>query len=187
MSTEAAKPADSKDKPAAPADAAAPAKKPSAIMGILKVVVTAVLAAGASFGGSLKGASAHPAPTVVCAGGGHGEGDEHGGGGGKHEAAPPGPTLPLDAFLLTVYDAARKPHPMKLSLAIEFDAHTKEDLKNFVPRIRDAVLGFLRTVTYEQMTDPTTVDKIRADLLERCKAAGAGGAQRVLVTDFVVQ
>ncbi len=186
MSTEAAKPADSKDKPAAPADAAAPAKKPSAIMGILKVVVTAVLAAGASFGGSLKGASAHPAPTVVCAGGGHGEGDEHGGG-GKHEAAPPGPTLPLDAFLLTVYDGARKPHPMKLSLAIEFDAHTKEDLKNFVPRIRDAVLGFLRTVTYEQMTDPTTVDKIRADLLERCKAAGAAGAQRVLVTDFVVQ
>ncbi|MBX3264982.1 MAG: flagellar basal body-associated FliL family protein, partial [Labilithrix sp.] len=81
----------------------------------------------------------------------------------------------------------KKPHPMKMSIAVEFAANTTEDLKSFVPRIRDAVLTYLRTVTHEQVTDPGHVEKMRADLLERCRAAGAGSAERILVTDFVVQ
>ncbi len=76
---------------------------------------------------------------------------------------------------------------MKMSIAVEFDAHTKEELKNFVPRIRDAILGYLRTLTHEQATDPAQVEKLRHELTALCKGAGAATAERIPVTDFVVQ
>ncbi|HVH45748.1 MAG TPA: flagellar basal body-associated FliL family protein [Labilithrix sp.] len=162
--------------PAAEAPAAAPAKKPSAIGGLLKFLIPAVLAAGAAYGGT-RAASAHNTTVIVQ----QATQEQHA------EGQPPGPTLPLEPFLVTLFDANKRAHPMKMSLAVEFDAHTKEDLKNFVPRIRDGVLAYLRTLSHEQVTDPGHAEKMRTELLERCKAAGANTAQRILVTDFVVQ
>lgn len=164
-------------KPAKPAIAAAPSEptKPSAIGGLLRILVPALLAAGAAYGGTRAATAraAGPAPQEAA----------------SHAPAqqPPGPTLPLDPFLVTLFDVGKKPHPMKMSIAVEFDAHTKEDLKTFVPRIRDAVLAYLRMLSHEQVTDPAYVEKMRGDLIERCKAAGATGAEKILVTDFVVQ
>lgn len=157
------------------------AKKASPIVTILTIVLTAVFAAGASYAGSLKAGK----------GGGGGGGDHHGAedahGGGHGAAKPPGPTLPLDPFLVTLFDAKGRNHPMKLSIAVEFDAHTKEDLKTFTPRIRDAVITHLRAVPFEQVADHAHIEKLRTELIEKCKAAGATTAERVLVTDFVVQ
>lgn len=176
MSTDA-KPADAA---AATPVAAAPAKS-SKIGGILTVVLPTIFAAGAAYAGT-RGAVFKAAQTVVTV-----EGGEHHGAGGHGEAKPPGPTLPLEPFLVTIFDANRKAHPMKMSIAVEFDPQTKGELKDFQPRIRDAVLAYVRTLTHEQATDPTHVEKMRAELVERCRAAGAAGAQKILVTDFVVQ
>jgi flagellar basal body-associated protein FliL len=81
---------------------------------------------------------------------------------------------------------------MKVTLAVEFEANGKEEgkddaLKSFVPRIRDAALSYLRLMTYEDAMDTNHSDKMRTDLLEKFRAAGATGATRVLVTDLVVQ
>jgi len=166
MSNEAEK----KDAPPEP-------KKPSAIGGILKVVFPALFAAGAAYGGTRVAAARMPAAAPA-----HVE-EKH----PRESRHPPGPTVPLDPFLVTIFDANKKGHPMKMSIAVEFDALTKEDLKTFVPRIRDAVLAHLRTLTHEQVTDPEYVEKLREALLERCRKAGAEGAEKILVTDFVVQ
>ena len=139
------------------------------------MLVPALLAAGAAYGGT-RAASAHgPAQAAQMP---------------SHHLAPsrpPGPTLPLEPFLVTLFDGARKAHPMKMSIAVEFDAQTKEDLKTFVPRIRDAVLAYLRTLSHEYVTDPANLEKIRSEIVERCRATGATSAEKVLVTDFVVQ
>jgi flagellar basal body-associated protein FliL len=172
MSTEEAKPSEDKSADAA---AAAP-KKPSAIAGVLKLVIPALFAAGAAYGGTrfaaaktpAAAADAHAAPVV-------------------HHAKPPGPTLPLEPFLVTVFDANKKPHPMKMTIAVEFDPATHDDLKTFSPRIRDVVLTYLRSMSHEQATDPAQVEKLRTDLVEKCQKAGAATAERILVTDFVVQ
>jgi flagellar FliL protein len=150
--------------------------KPSALGGLLRILIPALVAAGAAYGGT-RAAGARTAQVVVAQ-----EAPHH-----ATASRPPGPTLPLDPFLVTLFDANKKPHPMKMSVAVEFDAHTKEDLKTFVPRIRDVVLAYLRTLSHEQVTDPTHVEKMRTDLIERCRAAGASSAERILVTDFVVQ
>jgi flagellar basal body-associated protein FliL len=105
---------------------------------------------------------------------------------------PPGPTLPLDAFLLNIPDTNRKPHPTKVTMAVEFadDSKVAKDeaaLKALIPRLRDAVLGYLRRLTYEELSDPAASDQLRSELIFRVRAVGANGAERVLITDLVVQ
>jgi flagellar basal body-associated protein FliL len=150
------------------------AEKPKAKGGVLALVLPAVIAGAAAFGGA-KIAGAHagtaraePAP--------------------KPEIHPPGPTMQLEPFLVTVNDQGRKPHPMKVTLAVEFETHTKEEVtKGFTPRIRDACLTYLRTLTYEDAADAAHMDKLRTELVEKLHAAGVFPVERVLVTDFVVQ
>lgn len=171
--------AKAEEKPAAP-------KGPSAVGGILKILIPAILAAGASYGGT-RYAKAQNAIVVIK----EKEESEH-----KKVDGPPGPTLSLEPFLLSVMDAQKKPHPMKLTVAVEFSEKAGGgggehggggDVKVYMPRIRDVVLTFLRSMSYEQITDPSHFDTMRKELLEKCKDVGAEGATKVLVTDFVIQ
>ena len=85
-------------------------------------------------------------------------------------------------------DAAHHTHPMRVVLALEFDAHAKEEtVTPFVPRIRDSAISHLRGISYEMASDPAQMDHLRTELLERFRGTGASGARRVLVTDLVVQ
>ena len=162
---------------------AAPAAAPPSGGGAGKMiflVLPALLSGGAAFGGAKIAGAHHAAPAE------HAE---------KVEAAkPPGPTLPLDAFLLTIADANKKAHPMKVTIAIEFDAgkggggEAKEEaLKALTPRIRDSVLAYLRKVPYEEAFDAANTEKMRDEMLAAVKAGGAPEAQRVLITDLVTQ
>lgn len=154
-------------------------KRPAAAPGgggprLVAVVLPAVLAAAAAFGGA-RAAGAYRAPATASSP--HAEEDK-----------PPGPTLPLEPFLLTIQDQNRKVHPMKVTLAIEFDSSAKEDaLKGLTPRIRDATLGYLRTLTFEEAIDPAAGDKMRGDVVNRLRAAGVQAALRVLITNLVIQ
>lgn len=149
------------------------AAKPSKVGAILGVVLPAVFAGGAAFGGAKVAGAGHQKTVVV-----------------EVPAAPkpPGPTLPLEAFLVTLSDTSGKPHAMKVVLAIEFSNTTKEEvLKPLVPRVRDAALGYLRTVSFDLASDRTKGEVIRKELLEHIKKSGAATAEQVLITDFVLQ
>ena len=158
-------------------DEGAPAKKGGVVGGILGIVLPAIFAGAASFGGT-RAAAAHHAPAPS------GESAE-----AAEAAKPPGPTLSLEPFVFTVSEAGtKKTHPVKVTVAVEFEASGKEEeLKNLVHRVRDATLSYLRTITYEQAQDASNTEKMRADLLAAIKASGARTAQRVLITDLVVQ
>jgi flagellar protein FliL len=153
---------------------AAPPKR-SKLMILLAILVPAVASAGASF------ASARAAVSKI-----HGPPEPHSP--PRWDPRPPGPTMSLEPFLVTVPDNAKKAHAMKLTVAVEFEATVKDDaLKAFTPRVRDAMLSQIRTLTYEGVTDPTNGEKMRAELLARCHGVGALAAERVLITDMVVQ
>ena len=173
MSTESKKDGAEGDAPAAPPAARCLFRRRG---GFLKILLPAALAAAAAYGGT-RAAGA--------------QNNKGGGGDGPHIVVvaprPPGPTLPLEPFLVTLFDTNKRAHPMKMTIAVEFDPHTKEELKNFTPRVRDAVLAHVRTLAYENVTDAAQVEKLRAVLLEKCRHAGAATAERILVTDFVVQ
>ncbi len=159
---EDAKNVDSNPEPARP-------PKPSVIGGALRILIPALLAAAASYGGA-RAVAAHPAPPP------------------KVEAKPPGPTVALEPFLATILDTNKKGHAMRFAVAVEFEhAQKEEHVKPFVARIRDAILAHIRALSYEDATNNAHLDKLRAELLERCRSVGATGAERVLITDFVVQ
>jgi flagellar basal body-associated protein FliL len=146
--------------------------------GVLGMLLPAIVAGVAAFGGAKVAGAHHAAPAASEP--------------QKETAKPPGPTLALDPFLLTVPDANKKAHPMKVTLAVEFEGPAKEGkeeegFKSLVPRIRDSTLGYLRTMSFEEVLDAEASDKVRNDVLERVRAAGVANAQRVLITDLVVQ
>jgi flagellar basal body-associated protein FliL len=145
----------------------------SPVATILGLLLPALLAGAAAFGGARFAAAggAHPKVVVV------------------KETPPPGPTLALEPFIFTVNDGSHKTHAVKVSLAVEFKPakNKDEDLKTLVPRVRDACLAYLRTLTYEATTTQGLDDKAREELLSRIRQQGAGEAEKVLVTDFVVQ
>jgi flagellar basal body-associated protein FliL len=163
----------SEETAAAPAEAAAAtAAKPAKSGGIMNIVLPAMLAAGGAFGGA-KIAAAHQAapPTAEV----------------KVEKAP-GPTIALAPFLVMTEDEAHKTHPVKLTLAVEFDSKAKEEeTKELQPRIRDAVLTYLRGASFDDLTDPKKAEKTRGEILDKIKSSGAADAERILITDFVVQ
>jgi flagellar basal body-associated protein FliL len=156
-------------------EAAAPATKKKGGGGaVVAILLPALLAGGGAFGGA-KFSTPRAVPSGPAV---------------EHAAVvpPPGPTLALEPFLVVTLDATKKPHAMKVTIAVEFEAAEKvEALKDYTPRVRDASLAYLRLLSYEDALDSGKTDKMRADLLERYKTAGAAGAQRVLVTDLVVQ
>lgn len=165
--------ADQKPEAAAPKDAPAPAKGPNPI---LTMALVAVVAGGASFGGVKLGSAA-----------------KHGGG---HEAAAPsvrvmkapGPTIPLEPFILSINDAQGRSHAMKVTIAIELEAGGKEEpAKVFIPRVRDATLAYLRALTFDEAIQPARMEKARGDLLDKYLIVGLPGAERILITDLVLQ
>jgi flagellar basal body-associated protein FliL len=143
--------------------------------GLMGMLLPAVLAAGAAFGGAKLAGAQHAAPPT-----------EH-----AQASKPPGPTLALEPFLLSIADANKKAHPMKVTIAIEFESGSKDEkedaMKALTPRIRDATLAYLRTQTYETAIDPVGGDKMRSELLERLRSSGAPTAEHVLITDLVLQ
>lgn len=160
---------------------AAPAKpKGGGLSMIIGILIPGILAAGGSFGGA-RFAVAHAA-------------------GGKAPAQhsepslptepphPPGPTIALEPFLVALQDSGKHAHPMKLTVAVEFEGSAKEEaIKPFIPRIRDAILAHMRSQSYEEAVDQEHSAKLRSELLEKCKKAGASSAERVLITDLVSQ
>lgn len=161
---------ETKEKKEAAADVAKPAK-----MSPIPLVLTAVLAAAGAFGGA-KIAAARQTPASASA-------EPK-----KEPQKAPGPTANLQPFLVIAEDEQKKAHPIKITLAIEFSAGAKEEeVKELTPRIRDAVLTYLRSASYDDLTNPKLNEKTRAEILERVQHSGAGEADRVLITDFVVQ
>ena len=93
-----------------------------------------------------------------------------------------------EPFLMVTMDAQRRVHPMRVAIAVEFTTATpQESTAAFTPRIRDAALVYLRALTYENATNTERMEHMRTDLLRSFREAGAATAQRVLVTDLVVQ
>jgi flagellar basal body-associated protein FliL len=150
------------------------------VLTIVGILATGGAAGGASFFGAKRG---QKATVEVHCPGAEAESGHHG-----EEASPPGPTLSLEPFIINPTDKTGKFHAAKLTLALEFTPATKEDhLKPLTPRIRDAVLSFLRTLAFEEVADQAHLEKSRKELLEKLKEAGVAGVKRVLLTDLVVQ
>lgn len=147
----------------------APAAGPSAAARAVTMLLPALIAGLAAFGGARFGTPARAAD-----------------GKAGEAPAPPGPTVPLDPFLVTL-QSGQVPHVLKMTMVLELKKGENPDtIKALVPHIRDATLSYLRSLRFEEAASNDHQEAMRAKLRERCAALGAP-VERVLITDFVTQ
>ena len=113
------------------------------------------------------------------------EGDKKpkGGGGDVHEIQN------LESIVVDTRAADGNLRHVKVGLSIELVEGTKEaEFKAYVPRAREAAIGYFRTRDFEQLSDPKNFTQVVKDLnKEIILAVGKKRAKRVVITDFVAQ
>ena len=95
----------------------------------------------------------------------------------------------LEAIVVDSRDAEGNIRHIKVGLTIELPETVKEaEFKSYVPRAREAAIGYFRTRDFEQLSDPKNFTQVVKDLNKEIIAAvGKKRAKRVVITDFVAQ
>jgi flagellar basal body-associated protein FliL len=177
------------------------------LVGIL-VALALVLGAGAAgavlapkYLGGAKAPAHKPAEASEEEGEGEGKGDEAEASGDEDKDAEEGEKKPskassevhevqnLEAIVVDTRSADGNIRHVKVGLTIELVEGTKEaEFKSYVPRAREAAIGYFRTRDFEQLSDPKNFTQVVKDLNKEIIAAvGKKRAKRVVITDFVAQ
>jgi flagellar basal body-associated protein FliL len=95
----------------------------------------------------------------------------------------------LEPIVVDSRDAAGSIRHIKVGLTIELPETMKEaEFKSYVPRAREAAIGYFRTRDFEQLSDPKNFPQVVKDLnKEILSVVGKKRAKRVVITDFVAQ
>jgi flagellar basal body-associated protein FliL len=95
----------------------------------------------------------------------------------------------LEAIVVDTRAADGNIRHVKVGLTIELPEGIKEaEFKAYVPRAREAAIGYFRTRDFEQLSDPKNFAQVVKDLNKEIIAAvGKKRAKRVVITDFVAQ
>lgn len=110
----------------------------------------------------------------------------------KHgEASESEPSNP-QAFAPIVVDVKNKRgemHHMRVGLTVELSEKvSKEDFDRFQPRGRESAISYLRSKSFEELTEPSEFENITKQLNQRViHAIGERRCSRVVVTDYVAQ
>lgn len=187
----------------AAADASAPEKKSKLgmIIGILIAIITLI---GGSVAGAILGPQLMGAPAASA------EEEDEEEGGGESEAvdssekaaankpkapdAPPGApkeiiSVALPPVIVDLRDEDGRTRHLKVGLSAELmDETMTEEFPLVIPRGREAALGYLRSLTFEEIADPKKYNEIKETLSTRViEALGKHRVYRILLTEFVAQ
>lgn len=81
-------------------------------------------------------------------------------------------------------------HYMKVNITLEVihNEKVKEDVTKRVPQIRDLVIGYLRTITKEEIDQTGGKEKLGGELLNKInRAVGGGKVKNVFFEDLMIQ
>jgi flagellar basal body-associated protein FliL len=97
--------------------------------------------------------------------------------------------MAFQPLIVDVRDKKSLPHHMKVGLTVELkDGVKKEEFDKLQPRGREAAILYLRSKTFEDLTEPAQFETVTKELNDRItKAMGAKHTTRVIITDFVAQ
>lgn len=162
-------------------------KSPKRLLGIL---VISVLVAGAAVTGTLFGPRllAHRPAAAVNQ---NNESGDAGKGAENSEGSEAEPNNP-QAFAPIVVDVKNKRgelHHMRVGITVELtDKATKEEFERYQPRGREAAIGYLRSKSFDELTESTEFENVAKQLNDAIiRAMGDRHVARVVLTDFVAQ
>jgi len=108
---------------------------------------------------------------------GHGEGPEH------------IVSADIPSVVVDLLDNQGRIRHLKVGLTAELaDKVPAEEFRLYIPRGREAALIFMRSLTFEQVADPTHFIAVKDELSKRVtEAVGEERVHRMMLTDFVLQ
>jgi flagellar basal body-associated protein FliL len=159
--------------------------------GLFIAVGVVVLVAGAG-GGLLFGPKLLGDPPAAEAHEGKGKsekGEKHEGGKKEKEAAEKLISSKFEAIIVDLRDNEGTLRHLKVGLAAEIsELLPEEEFKLRQPRGREAAIAYLRTLTFDQATDPKRYPKVKKDLSKKVLAAlDSEHIHRLLIIDYVAQ
>lgn len=98
-------------------------------------------------------------------------------------------TVELASIVVDLRGTDGSSHHLRVSLAAELpNGATKDDVQSLAPRGREAAIGYLRSLTYEEATSAHSFENVKEELSKRIiQAIGEKRVAAILVTDFVAQ
>lgn len=98
-------------------------------------------------------------------------------------------TYDVPSVVVDLRDGDNRIRHLKVGLTAELGEHTPmEEFKLTIPRGREAAITFLRSLSFEEVSDPQHFTAIKDELGKRIiEALGEEHVHRIVLTDFVVQ
>jgi len=94
--------------------------------------------------------------------------------------------LPMDDIIVSLGKTARAKH-LRFRGHLEIDPTYKEDVMLLLPRVYDVLNTFLRAVDEKEIARPSSLIKLRAQMLRRVQiVTGEGRVRDLLITEFVL-
>ena len=94
--------------------------------------------------------------------------------------------IDLEPLVVSLGPTAKSKY-LKISISLETSPDYEEKLKTLTPKFRDVLNTYLRSVNEGDLTDPTAMTRLRAQLLRRVQLiADTDAVTDVLITDFVL-
>ncbi len=94
--------------------------------------------------------------------------------------------VPLDTLVINLPPNARAQH-LLFTAQLEVDPTYSDEVKELTPRIVDVLNGYLRAVQLSELEDPTSLLRLRAQMLRRVQVVvGEGRVKDILIMEFVL-
>lgn len=161
-----------------------PKKKKGLLIPLLLGVILAALGGGGGFWAVTQGPLA-PSADAADHGDGDGGGDGHG-----DEHADMGPVdaafIELETLVISL-GAEESNRNLIFSAALEVRPEYLEEVAQLTPRVMDVLNSYLRVISISELSEPTSLARLRAQMLRRIQVVtGTGRVRDLLVTQFLV-
>lgn len=158
---------------------AAPKRKKSLIIPLVIGVILALCGGAGGFWAMTRGPFAvSPTPELAA--------DD-----ATDDAEPAGPPVmvsfvPLETLVISLGPNETSRHLM-FTAELEVDPAYLAEVTQLSPRVLDVLNSYLRVISLSELSDPSSLARLRAQMLRRIQVVtGAGRVQDLLVTQFVV-
>jgi len=94
--------------------------------------------------------------------------------------------VPLETIVVNLPRNSQAKH-LLFTAQLEVDPSYTEDVTALIPRIVDVLNGYLRAVDISELEDPTSLIRLRAQMLRRVQVVvGEGRVKDILIMEFVL-
>lgn len=148
---------------------------------IVPLMIGLVLAAAAGGGGYVAATSGMLSGLVGGGGDSYGEED------GEEEIRfVPVAFVPLETLTISLGEETSGRH-LIFSAQLEVDPDYLREVETLTPRVLDVLNSYLRIVNIRELSEPTSLARLRSQMLRRIQVVtGEGRVRDLLITQFVV-